>query len=47
MEKYCEVVASLATVPDWSVAGLDLRQVSEDSIDDEAASSSARDEASS
>ena len=32
MEKDCEAVASLATVPDWSVAGLDLPQVSEDSV---------------
>lgn len=47
MEKDCEAAASLAAVPDWSVAGLDLPQVSEDSIDDEAASSSTREEASS
>ena len=48
MEKDCEAVGSLAAVLDWSVAGLDLPQVSEDSIvDDEAASSSAREEASS
>ena len=48
MEKDCDAVASLATVLDWSVAGLDLPQVLEDSIvDDEAASSSAREEASS
>ncbi|KAF3531707.1 hypothetical protein DY000_02039812 [Brassica cretica] len=47
MEKDCEVAASLAAVPDWSVAGLDLPQVSEDLIDDEAASSSAREEANS
>ncbi|KAF3550812.1 hypothetical protein DY000_02007512 [Brassica cretica] len=48
MEKDCEAVASLASVLDWSVAGLDLPQVSEDSIvDDEAASSSSREEASS
>ncbi|KAF2591627.1 hypothetical protein F2Q70_00038570 [Brassica cretica] len=47
MGKDCEAVASFAAVPDWSVAGLHLPQVSEDSIDDEAASSSTRGEASS
>ena len=47
MKKDCEAAANLAAVPDWSVAGLDLPQVSEDSIiDDEAANSSAREEAS-
>ena len=47
MEKDSEAIGSLAAVLDWSVAGLDLPQVSEDSIvDDEAASSSAREEAS-
>ena len=40
MEKDCEAIASLAAVPDWSVAGLDLPQVSEDSVaNDEAAGS--------
>ena len=48
MEKDSEAIGSLAAVLDWSVAGLDLPQVSEDSIvDDEAVSSSAREEASS
>ena len=47
IEKDCEVTASFAAVPDWSVAGLDLPQVSEDLIDDEAESSSAREEANS
>ncbi|KAG5415271.1 hypothetical protein IGI04_002838 [Brassica rapa subsp. trilocularis] len=47
MEKDCEAASSLAAVPDWSVAGLDLPQVSEDSINNEAASSSTRKEASS
>ena len=32
MEKDCEAFASLATIPNWSVAGLDLPQVSEDSV---------------
>ena len=41
MEKNCEAVASLVTVSDWSVAGLDIPQVSEDSVvNDEAADSS-------
>ncbi|KAF3543058.1 hypothetical protein DY000_02008075 [Brassica cretica] len=41
MVKDCEAIASLAAVPDWSVAGLDLPQVSEDSVvNDEAADSS-------
>ena len=32
MEKDCEAIASLAIVPDWSMVGLDLPQVSEDSV---------------
>lgn len=48
MEKYCEAVASSDAVPDWSVEGLDLPQVFEDSIvGDEDAISSTREEASS
>ena len=48
MEKDCETIASLAAVPDWSVAGLDLPQVSEDSVvNDEAAESSSVEKASS
>ena len=48
MEKDCEAIVSLATVPDLSVSGLDLPQVSEDSdFDDEAVRSSASEETSS
>ena len=48
MVKDCEAIASLASVPDWSVAGLDLPQVSEDSVvNDEAADSSSSEGASS
>ena len=48
MEKDSEAAANLAAVTDWSVAGLDRPQVSKDSIiDDEAANSSVREEASS
>ncbi|KAF3526281.1 hypothetical protein F2Q69_00048139 [Brassica cretica] len=32
IEKDCEAIASLAAVPDWSVAGLDLPEVSEDLV---------------
>lgn len=48
IKKDCQAVASLAAIPDWLVAGLDLLQVCEDSAaDDQAATSSADEEASS
>ncbi|WZZ35163.1 hypothetical protein YC2023_018564 [Brassica napus] len=48
MEKDSEAAANLAAVTDWSVVGLDRPQLSKDSIiDDEAANSSVREEASS
>ncbi|XP_013617560.1 PREDICTED: uncharacterized protein LOC106324085 [Brassica oleracea var. oleracea] len=48
MEKDSEAAANLAAVTDWSVAGLDRPHLSKDSIiDDEAANSSVREEASS
>ncbi|KAF2598043.1 hypothetical protein F2Q68_00010090 [Brassica cretica] len=40
MEKDFEAIVGLAAVPDWSVAGLNLPQVSEDSIVNDAAVSS-------
>ncbi|KAF2546452.1 hypothetical protein F2Q70_00021556 [Brassica cretica] len=40
MEKDCEVTASWAAVPDWSVADLDLPQISEDSVVNDAPVSS-------
>ncbi|KAF2593761.1 hypothetical protein F2Q70_00043502 [Brassica cretica] len=48
IEKDCEAIASLAAVPDWSVAGLDLPEVSEDLVvNDEAEDSSSGEGASS
>ena len=48
MEEDCKAAANLAVVPNWSVADLDLPQVSKDSIIvDEAVNSSVREEASS
>ncbi|KAF3497122.1 hypothetical protein DY000_02052659 [Brassica cretica] len=48
MEEDCKAAANLAAAPNWSVADLDLPQVSKDSIIvDEAVNSSVREEASS
>ena len=33
MEGDCEDLVALASVPDWSISELDLRQVSDDSVD--------------
>ena len=39
MEKDCDGLVTLAAVSDWSISGLNLPQVSEDSVDQAGGSS--------